>query len=216
MENYRNSLGENISINQFNLLDENILETTDETTGELKIIETTRKGRQSQTKRYEYFLDISENKNNIIQLFMAKSLFKGISIYENKTSLLGFTAYDVEDYNREGLLSYKNKEVYDSLNRIIFYCSFDLLTNEIIKSVTPVKYYYGNDDDLPDLVLKFRYEFNEDLNEYVIYVLDVNDVTFQFNTMDTSKFIKVSGQEFWNAHLYYHSLYPLLPASANL
>ena len=81
MKNYKNILGENISINQFNLLDESILETIDDTTGELKIIETTRMVRQSQTRRYEYYLDISENKINIIQLFMAKSLFKGIIIY---------------------------------------------------------------------------------------------------------------------------------------
>ena len=215
MKNYKNILGENISINQFNLLDENILETIDDTTGELKIIETTRMGRQFQTRGYDYFLDISEDKNNIIQLYMSKSLFKGISIYENKTNLFGFTAYDVEDYNKEGVLSYKNKEVYDSLNRIVFYCSFDLLTNEIRKSVTPVKYYYGNENDLPDLILKFTYEFNEDLNQFVTYVLDENDVTLQFNTMNTAKFIEVFGQEFWDSHPYYHSLYPLLPTSAN-
>jgi hypothetical protein len=184
MINYKNILGKDISINQFNLLDENILETIDDNTGELKIIETTRMGRQFQTKGYDYFLDISEDKNNIIQWYMTKSSFKNISIYKNKTSLFGFTTYDVEDYNIEGVLSYKSKHVYDSLNRIIFYCSFDLLTNEIIKSVTPVKYYYGNENDLPDLILRFTYEFNEDLNEFVTYVLDQNKSTLQINTMD--------------------------------
>lgn len=216
MKSYKNILGQNITLQQLNQLEEYILETIDDNTGEVKTIETTRMVRESQTKSYDYFLEISEDKNIVIQQFMANSLFKGISIYENKSNVFGFTAYDVEDYNIDGILYSKSKHVYDSSNRIILHCSLDLQTNEIITSDTPAKYYYGTQNDLPDLVLKFTYEFDQVTNQFKTYVLDVNQSTVHFNTLNQLNFIDVFGQDFWDNHPYYHSLLPLFPTSANL
>ncbi len=217
MIQYKNIWNEPVTPQQFNLLEEYIIETIDDTSGDLKIVESVRKGRNSLSRRYYYYLDASEDKNSVIQNLMTKELVKNIYIFCNKSSAFGYVGYDVESYRVDnGALVSRAKNVYDNQNKLIMRCTIDLTTNLIENHPAnfPVKYYYDN--IYPGIVFEFRYRFNETTQVYEIEVNDQSEDSIYINSLDLSKFIASFGQDFWDTHPYYHAIYPLMPTSANL
>jgi len=215
MIQYKNIYEQVVTPQQFQLLEEYIIETIDDSTGNLKIMEEVRKGRNSFNKTYEYFLDITEDKNSVVQHLMAQELVRDIYIYCNKTNVFGYTVYDVERYNEvDGSLIGKAKKIFDNQNRVIMYCDLDIVTNAILHFPSPRKYYYDNND--PELILGFKYRYDETTQQYEVYADDVNECTVYLWELDIPKIISAFGQSFWDSHPYYHNVEPLLPTAANL
>lgn len=217
MIQYKNGKGNIITLQQTQMIDSYRVETIDDITGKLKIIEDYMGYGEKPNKWYEYFLDNNENKATIIQEYKNKNLFLGITIYLHNQSANGFDLWDTEEYLK-GELSFKGKKVLDNQNRVIFTCSIDEQTNEIIQypKGRPKKYYYGNSNDTQGLQLEFYYELDSQTNETKVYINDENETSGEFHTMNVDKFIEIFGQAFWDAHPYYHSILPLLPTSANI
>jgi len=224
MIEYKNSNGKTVTAQQFSMLKEGKIYTYDDATGKLKKTENFSHFNRAGIKRtwYEYYLDSSENKNNIVQQYTNSMQSHSVLIYFNKQSIFGFEAWDCEFYNENGVLKSKKKIVTDEQGRIILRANFDLQTNEITHhpAYSPTKYYFGTSLDmangLPNLELIFTYEFDTNTNQFVTSIKDINETTGQINTMNVAKFIELFGQAFWDAHPYYHSLTPFLPTSGSI
>lgn len=224
MIEYKNSNDKTVTAQQFNMLKDGEIHDYDDVTGELRKVENIIYMEKMGITRkvYEYYLDPSENKNNIIQQYTDVAKNYSASIYLNKQIAFGFEIWDNEDYDKNGVLKFKSKIVYDNQKRIILQVYFDLQTNQIIQHTAyrPTKYYFGTSLDtangLPNLELKFTYEFDPNTNQFVTYVKDVNETSGEIHTMNVIEFIELFGQAFWDAHPYYHSLLPLLPTTTNV
>ena len=218
MIKYTNLQDQTVSDQQLKMMDEYKIHTYDDSNGKLKKIETIvlKRGNIPFTW-FRYYLDPSENKNDIIQQYTSEEKDSRLAIFYNKQNIYGIDIWDCENYNNKGVLVAKAKIGFDSLSREILKVDFDLLTSEIKKNSIPRKHYFGTTADemnnLSNLELMFTYEYNEELNLFVTFIKDVNETTGEINTMNVDKFIEIFGQDFWDAHPYYHSVLPLLPTN---
>ncbi|MDR2207254.1 MAG: hypothetical protein LBE36_13980 [Flavobacteriaceae bacterium] len=214
MIQYKNVKGNLVTGQQVQMMDAYNIETLDDVTGKLKIIERFRHYTDTPSKYFEYFLGENEDKNAVIQTYGNKEFSTGVLIYLNKQSANGFDLWDYEAYLKTGELTFKGKTVFDNQNREIFSCNVDKQTNEIID--VPSKHYYGTSNDPEGLQLEFKYERDPQTNEIKVYIDDDNETSGVIHTMKQSYFIEIFGQDFWDAHPYYHSLLPILPTSVNI
>jgi len=214
MKLYKNSKGNLVTEQQINIMDSYSIETIEDISGKLKIIEHYRGFSGEPFKYFEYFLSPNENKNDIIQYYQNQSLSSGIIIYLNKQTSFDFEMWDWEDYSKTGTLISKGKIIYDNQKREIFYCVIDQQTNEIAYNPKPRKHYYGNSNDPNNLKLDFKYELDSQTNQIKVSIDDDNETSGVIHTMKQDYFIEVFGQNFWDSHPYYHSLLPLLPISS--
>lgn len=183
MIQYKNINGNSVTEEQFKMLTEYEIHTYDDSTEELKKIETVRLKREGVTyKWFQYYMDPTENKNAIIQQFTDEVNDFRLGIYLNKQNSFGFIMWDYEGYTSAGILKTKGKIVFDDSERLIFSCSFDLQTNELKSFPYPTKYYYGNSSELEGLVLRFTYELDEN-NNYQVRIKDVYETTGEIHTM---------------------------------
>jgi len=166
-------------------------------------------------KSTKYFIDATENKQDIIQKHVDPTTNSNLVIYSNKVQSNGFDLWDWESYETSSQSSFKGKEVFDSQLRTLFTCTFNKSTNALLPGSQ--KYYYGNQFVSPteDLLIEFTYDANWnvdlvfDSNEKYGYIEGISLATF----LDDTNF---SQDVFpWNEHPYYHSALPYLP-SGNL
>ena len=216
MIQYKNAQGSIVTQQQIQMIASYSIETINDTTGKLKIIENQRGYGEKPYKWYEYFLDDNEDKKTIIEKYTNKSLARGVTIYLNKQSAFEFDLWDLEQYTNDNEPDFKGRKLLDNQNREILLCAIDKQTNEILQypKDRPKKYYSGNSIDPQGLKLEFYYELDPQTNETKVYINDENETSGEFHTMNVSEFIEIFGQAFWDAHPYYHSLLPLLPTSA--
>jgi hypothetical protein len=98
-------------------------------------------------------------------------------------------------------------------------CDIDLQTENLIYPNS--KYYYGNETELQiygsDFYLKFSYYLDYNgTNQLITDVSDMRENPFHIKPLGESEAIEYFGQAFWDAHPYYHTMFPLLPTSANI
>lgn len=223
MIKYTNINGKSVTSQQVEMLKEYKIQTFDDTSGKIKKIESVRLKRGNiPFTFFEYYLEPSENKTQIIQQYTDQIKDHRLGIYLNKQSANGFDLWDYESYDNNGNLFVKKKFVYDIQGRMILNLTIDTQTNEITNhsEYFPTKYYYGTALDtangLPNLELEFRFKFDTDINQFVTYIKDINGTTGEIHTMNVNEFIELFGQAFWDSHPYYHSVLPFLPTSANI
>ncbi|GEM_PF-2920532 len=218
MINYKNDMGKIVTQQQFNQLDNYIIETLDDVTGHLvkeeNVYHTTRKI----YKRLSYYLDNDNDYNDKLNEFMQVPDATSVRIYFNKVSAYGFRSYDSHVYKKDGLIFKKEKFVFDNQNRLIMHCDIDLQTENLI--YPNHKYYYGNEGELQiygsDFYLKFSYELDSDTSQIETFVQDKRENAFEIHQMDVNETIEYFGQVFWDAHPYYHSMFPLMPTSPSI
>lgn len=218
MIQYKNAKGNLVTEQQIQMMDGYEKEILDDITGKPKIIESFRHYTEIPVRYFAYFLDQNEDKTTIVQTYSNKEFSNGVTIYLNKQSAFGFDMWDWEGYSNEGVLRSKGKKVFDNQNRVVFRCSVDMQTNEILaySGNRPSKFYYGTSNDPEGLQLEFKYERDPQTNEIKVYIDDDNETSGVIHTMKQSYFIEIFGQAFWDAHPYYHSILPLLPTSTNI
>ena len=219
MTGYKNSEGQVVTEQEFDRTKGGTIHTYDDITGRLKKTENIIFMSKPGTTRtwYEYYLDPSESETDIIRQYTGETENHSLTVYLNQQTAHGFEMWDARDYNREGVLRFRSRIVYDSLGRMVSKVNFDIQTDEVMRhsAYCSSKYYYGTDIDtengLPDLELRFTYEFDERISRFVTYIKDVNETAGEIHTMNVEDFTELFGGDFWNAHPYYHSLYPILP-----
>lgn len=223
MIKYTNIDGKSVTSQQMNMLKEYKIQTFDDSSGQIKKVENVRLKRGLiPFTFFEYYLEPSENKTQIIQHYTNQIKDHRLGIYLNKQSANGFDLWDYEEYDANANLRTKKKFIYDNQRRIVLNLTIDAQTNEVShhSAYRPTKYYFGTSLDtangLPNLELKFTYEFDPNTNQFVTYVKDVNETSGEIHTMNVNEFIELFGQAFWDAHPYYHSLLPLLPTTTNV
>jgi hypothetical protein len=177
----------------------------------LKMIESYEQSSDVNYKTVKYFLDTTEDKNTILQQYSDAVNNVSCILYFNNQAGNGFNLWDWESYSKDSQLYFKGKEVYDNKNRLIFSCSFDLITNLLDDGA--FKNYYGNQFDNPndDLLLEFTYTSSGDVD--LIFDIQGNFGYIEGISLDDyladSQF---SQQDFpWDQHTYYHAVTPYLP-----
>ncbi|MDN3548772.1 hypothetical protein [Mucilaginibacter aquaedulcis] len=162
-------------------------------------------------KSVKYFIDATENKQDIIQKYVDPSTNSNLVIFSNRIQANGFDLWDWESYERSSEIYFKGKEVFDGQLRTVFVCSFNKSTNALLPGSQ--KYYHGNQFVSPteDLLLEFIYDANGnvdlvfDSNENYGYIEGISLATF----LDDAN---LSQDVFpWDEHPYYHSVLPYLP-----
>jgi len=158
-------------------------------------------------------MDETEDKDIILQQNCDVTDNTSCIVYFNKQETNGFNLWDWESYSKEGRLYFKGKEVYDNQSRLIFSCSFDLVTNQLEEGA--FKNYYGNQFENPndDLLLEFTYKNNGDVD----LIFDYNENYGRTKGISLNEFLtdtQLSQQQFpWDQHKYYHAITPYLPTS---
>jgi len=216
MINYKNQMGEIVTQQQFIQLKNYIIETVDDVTGHIVKEENVYHSTRKIFKSISYYLDNDNDYNDKLNEFMQVPDATSVRIFFNKVSAFGFRLYDAHVYKKDGILFKKEKIVFDNQNRLIMLCDIDLQTENLIYPNS--KYYYGNETELQiygsDFYLEFSYKLDSETNQLITYVSDKSENPFHINQLDVNKAIEYFGQAFWDAHPYYHSMYPLLPESA--
>jgi hypothetical protein len=216
MIKYKNEMGEIVTQQQFNQLKNYIMETVDDVTGHIVKEENVYHSTRKIFKSISYYLDNDNEYNDKLNEFMQVPDATSVRIFFNKVSAFDFRLYDAHVYKKDGILFKKEKYVFDNQNRLIMHCDIDLQTENLIYPNS--KYYYGNETELqiygPDFYLKFSYEFDSETNQLITYVSDKSENPFHINQLNVNKAIEYFGQAFWDAHPYYHTMFPLLPESA--
>jgi len=218
MINYKNEMGKIVTKQQFIQLKNYIMETVDDVTGHIVKEENVYHSTRKIFKSISYYLDNDNDYNDKLNEFMQVPDATSVRIFFNKVSAFDFRLYDAHVYKKDGILFKKEKYVFDNQNRLIMRCDLDLQTDELTFYSPNQKYYYGNETELQiygsDFHLEFSYEFDSETNQLETYVSDMRENPFHINQLDVNKAIEYFGQAFWDAHPYYHSMYPLLPESA--
>ncbi|SDP97646.1 hypothetical protein SAMN05428975_4457 [Mucilaginibacter sp. OK268] len=179
--------------------------------GNLKIIESYEQSRNISYRTVRYFMDETEDKNIILQQNSDVTNNASCIVYFNKQETNGFNLWDWESYSKKGHLYFKGKEVYDSQSRLIFTCSFDLVTNQLQDGA--FKNYYGNQFENPSdvLLLEFTYKSSGDVD----LIFDCNGNYGHTKSISLNEFLadtQFSQQQFpWDQHEYYHAITPYLP-----
>lgn len=211
-------MGKIITQQQFNQLDNYIIETVDDVTGHVVKEENVFHSIRNFFKSLSYYLDNDDDYNDKLNEFMQVPDATSVRIYFNKVSAYGFRSYDSHVYKKDGLIFKKEKFVFDNQNRLIMHCDIDLQTENLI--YPNHKYYYGNEGELQiygsDFYLKFSYELDSDTSQIETFVQDKRENAFEIHQMDVNETIEYFGQDFWDAHSYYHSMFPLMPTSGNI
>jgi hypothetical protein len=210
---YKNELNSFVSIQQVQGLKEYSKLTYDN--NQLQQIETFIPIRNGNKKTVEYFLSDGQVKESIIQgiinaVISDDKITKfSLVIYFSKQIQHGFTSWDWEEYSVDKVLLSKGKSTYDAKNRLVFYCFFDLQTNALKKGA--FKFYYGGkfDDENDDLLLKFNYYDNGEVE----LVTDYNDFLGLHEAIYLDEFLYYENEFKWEDHPYYHSAYTILPNS---
>ena len=173
----------------------------------LKRVENYNLNRSSSPVFFNYYLNENEDKHSVLQQHLKVNCL----IYFNKQSSNGFNLWDWEEYAPAGELKFKGKKVFDNMHRKIFYCSYDLATNELEEGAC--KYFYANkvESEYEDMLLRFRYKSNGEFDEAV----DIHDNFDFFKPLSLDMFLanmQYFQEDFrWDQHPYYHSVYPFLP-----
>lgn len=215
---YKNDIGEIVTQQQFNQLKNYIIETVDDVTGHVVKEENVFHSIRKFFKSLSYYLDNDDDYNDKLNEFMQVPDATSVRIFFNKVSTYGFRSYDSHVYKKDGLIFKKEKFVFDNQNRLIMHCDIDLQTENLI--YPNHKYYYGNEGELliygSDFYLEFSYKLDSETNQLQTYVSDMREDPFHIKPLGDSEAIEYLGQVFWDAHTYYHSMFPLLPTSANI
>ena len=178
---------------------------------EIKTIETFENIGNISYISVKYFIDTTENKQDIIQKYVDATTNSSLVIYSNKQQSNGFNLWDWESYEDSSQVAFKGKEVFDSELRTIFSCAFDRSTNLLLPGAQ--KFYYGNQVVIPydDRLLEFKY----DANGNVKLIFDSNENYGYIEGISLAEFlddVNLSQGVFpWSEHPYYHSALPYLP-----
>ncbi|WP_426327875.1 hypothetical protein [Pedobacter sp. R-06] len=210
---YKNNVGSFIADQQIQGLSEYNKITYQD--NEIKTIENFIKSKTKNKKVISYFLGPGEDKVSIIQQNTSVLDNKSCLIYLNKQSENDFNLWDIEEYDSEGLLQFKSKEVYDNKHRLIF---MGVITNDTnLLKTGSLKYYYSNkyEDEYKDRLLEVVYDENGDVN----IIVDINDHFDYYKAPSLEEFLlDTEGQQIfpWEEHPYYHNAMPFLPESPNI
>ncbi|MEN0056766.1 MAG: hypothetical protein AAGC65_24020 [Mucilaginibacter sp.] len=178
---------------------------------EIKIIETFEKIENISYLSVKYFIDASENKQDIIQKYVEVNTNSSLTIYSNKEQANGFTLWDWESYEDSLQIAFKGKETFDNKLRTIFNCAFDRSTNLLLLGAR--KFYYGNQVVSPgdDLLLKFTYDAHGNID----LIFDSNENYGYIEGISSAEFLdddNLSQGVFpLSEHPYYRSAFPYLP-----
>ncbi|MFD2581070.1 hypothetical protein ACFSR6_01115 [Pedobacter vanadiisoli] len=210
---YKNSIGSFITDQQVKELNEYNKITYQD--NEIKTIESFISSKTKNQTVISYFLDDGEDKQVIVEQNTSVIENKSCLIYLNKESKNGFNLWDIEEYNKEGVLRFKSKEVYDNKHRLIFLGGINPITNSL--EDRSIKFYYLNEfeDEYKDRLLRIVYEQNGDVNT----IVDINNYFDYYKAPSLAEFLlDTQGQQLfpWDDHPYYHSAYPFLPESPNI
>ena len=172
-------------------------------------------GRDGHSRYVQYYMNSSENKNDVIQSFADGKT--GLEVYFNNLSQNGFTQWNWEKYSQDGTLKLIGYTVYNNNHWEIMNLLFDPITS--VMRNRSAKYYFGNQhkSQYDDLLLVFSYNADGSLSE----ITDYND-TYGFNDGpllpdEFLLYMQAIGQDFsWDQHPYYHTLTPYLPNSTDL
>ena len=109
-------------------------------------------------------------------------------------------------------MSYKGKEVFDSKNREIMHCNFDLVSGELI---TVSKTFYDDTNSLGygNLVFIFNYRISPKAGQGAYTVDDKNQSTDEINAFTEDKFVRWF-PDFFTEHPYFKEIEPLIPTSS--
>ena len=177
----------------------------------IKMIESIGKGRNFDRKTIEYFLDITENKNTILQQYTDQSNNVNCVVYFNNQSSNGYYLWDWESYSTIGTLKFRGKTVYDIDHKLIMYCSFDLNTGLLQEGAWKNCYANQSKTESEDQLLQIIY----DVNGNVASLVDFTGKFGYSKSLTIDEFladIKFSQVDFpWDQHPYYHSVLPYLP-----
>lgn len=228
MIQYTNIQNQPVTEQQFQSMQEYKIFNIEDSTGKVKLIEKKRVVNKIGIMRsFEYFLSPNEDKNTIIQEYINKEHFYGITIFMNKQSAYGFDLWEYEYYPKNGILSSKGKDVFDINNRIIASVSTNVQTDEVEYFPNPNKYLYfdsltltyddpeDDDDIVKDVTIKFNYKVNSSTGEsYFVAYLETKDAIYvdfinHFKFQDLLEMYP----NFMQEHSYYSALFPLLPTS---
>ncbi|HAD79411.1 MAG TPA: hypothetical protein DCF99_08345, partial [Flavobacteriaceae bacterium] len=153
------------------------------------------------SKMVTYFLDDNQDKNAILSKYSSISEKIKCMIYENKQIVNGFSVWDYEAFGHDKTLSFKGKEVFDSQNRVIMNCGFDIITSELI---TLIKTFYDDTNSLgyENLVFIFDYMINPKLGYGAYTVEDKYQSTDEIRLITDDKFVKWF-PDFFKDHPYF-------------
>lgn len=179
--------------------------------GNIKMIESFKQSRGINYKTINYFLDPNENKVDILQQYSDPLNNARCIIYSNKQSANTINLWDFEEYSKDTILLFKGKQAFDSVNRIIFACTFDLLTNELQNGA--IKHFYNIPSENPSngLLLQFTYDSNGNID----WIIDIKEKFGYIKGISLDEYLadtEFSQVDFpWNQHPYYHAVTPYLP-----
>lgn len=166
------------------------------------------------SKMVTYFLDDNQDKNAILSKYSSISEKISCMIYENKKNVNGFMAWDYEAFGYDKTLSYKGTDVFDSRNRVIMHCGFDLVSGELI---TVNKKFYDDTNSLgyENLVFIFNYRINPKPGYGAYTVEDKYQSTDEIRLITDDKFVKWF-PDFFKDHPYFKEIEPLIPTTTGI
>ncbi len=178
---------------------------------QIKMIEYFKKHRGIDRKTVDYFLSSDKDKNDILQKYSDPVNHVRCILYFNNQIANNFNLWDWESYSEDAQITFKGKIVYDSKHRLIFYCSFNLLTNKLDNGAW--KNYYGNifENEHDDKLLIFDYDNNGDID----WIIDIKEKFGYTKGISLNQYLAdtdFSQVDFpWDKHPYYHTVTPYLP-----
>lgn len=158
----------------------------------------------------EYFLDHSENITDVMQ-----SYSDGKTSYDmrlNGKSQNGFTQWDAEEYNRDGVLKWKGNLVYDRVGRLVMHCYFDLNSGGLLSGTKTLYNHRFPADFNEDVLARFMYNTSGDLESIGDPEMRLGDG----DALTLVEFLEVASDFLWDEHPYFHSITPYLPDSSEI
>lgn len=232
MIQYTNFDNQLITAQQMQAMQEYNVVTIDDISGKIEKIEQVRFSvRNGERRFFEYFLNVNEDKNSIIQEYINKENFIGITLFFNHEQAFGFDQWEYEEYGKTGLLAFKGKRVFDNQNRVIANVSYDLQTGDILSTTRPKKFLYLDhftmtyehpdfeDDIIRDVTITFIYKLDPQTGETFIdrdSYLSTKQIEWNEELMHLKfdDFLNMY-PSFMEDNPYYSTLYPLLPNTEN-